>query len=714
MKPFSALTPAVSLTLILTLVLFLVLAVSLPGEVLVALVLMAGLTLVGALFMAWEAASRRKHPVGAEFGPDRSTGLFVAFTIMFSLLAFMSAPGLTFKDAGELSTSVLTFGVAHPTGFAGFTMIGKLAGLLPFGSVFFRLNIMSAISMALAGVAGIWIVHRLVGSGASRIVIAIVTGGGLLVSETAWLHATTTEVYAISLLGTAVVVALFLTVTASNELRHFALGAFATGLGAGFHLTWLIYGGFAGMVALAVLVHRRRITWSVLAISFVLVLLGAAVTAYLPVAAGRDPLWNWGDPSTLDGWVAHLTGRRIRQSFADQVGVFNPTVALVHLREVLSILWRSNGLLWAPAVFGVAWLARRRPSAVLVIGGIAVGDIVYAVIVNPMGIRDLQTPVVVMWAIPVAAAIGAHAVFDLVRMPRRILGIAIVLVLMSVQFMMSGAARDVSNAHGAHDMAQTFMSRLPPGAVVFTTSDDFSATILAVEAVESARPDVLPLVRQFLGDSRAVNRRIAAHKGIVGGEALEREAALHPFEANGESPSDAFVRAATLALQRGPVFVEMGEGVLDGRIRGSVEPFFPVMRLIPGPVGLSWSLNRLFVESVIEMVPSCDRWGRAYLGSVIRVFGTWLAQSGDSAGAESALMAAMALDPDSAKAVYNLAVIKYDQGLVGESLALLRRAVANNGAYARAYRRLAIVAGEMGRVELAERSARIAESLGER
>ena len=62
------------------------------------------------------------------------------------IVYFMTmAPGLQFIDSGELSTVAALLGIAHPTGYPLFTLIGWLFAHLPVGgTVIFRLNMMAA------------------------------------------------------------------------------------------------------------------------------------------------------------------------------------------------------------------------------------------------------------------------------------------------------------------------------------------------------------------------------------------------------------------------------------------------------------------------------------------------------------------------------------------------------------------------------------------
>src|SRR4051812_3806729 len=81
-----------------------------------------------------------------------SRPLYPAITV--SLVAFVvylqtMAPSVGFIDDGELATVCSTLGIAHPTGYPLFTLIGWVCSHLPIAStVIARLNIMAAIFTA--------------------------------------------------------------------------------------------------------------------------------------------------------------------------------------------------------------------------------------------------------------------------------------------------------------------------------------------------------------------------------------------------------------------------------------------------------------------------------------------------------------------------------------------------------------------------------------
>ena len=77
--------------------------------------------------------------------------------VLVALVAFAAAwlavmPGVAFWDTGELQAVAPLMGTAHPTGFPTYVLLGWLASVLlqPFGEPAFRMNIFSAICLAVA------------------------------------------------------------------------------------------------------------------------------------------------------------------------------------------------------------------------------------------------------------------------------------------------------------------------------------------------------------------------------------------------------------------------------------------------------------------------------------------------------------------------------------------------------------------------------------
>jgi hypothetical protein len=73
------------------------------------------------------------------------------FAIPFALYLRTLTPGVGTKDGFELQVVSATLGIAHPTGYPLFTLLGRLfITLVPFGSPAYRINLMCALFAALS------------------------------------------------------------------------------------------------------------------------------------------------------------------------------------------------------------------------------------------------------------------------------------------------------------------------------------------------------------------------------------------------------------------------------------------------------------------------------------------------------------------------------------------------------------------------------------
>ena len=118
---------------------------------------------------------------------------------VFAVYLRTLCPTLYWGDCGELALVAATMGIPHPTGYPLYCLLGKAwTLLLPFGTLVWRLNVLSALFGSLA-VACLY--------GAARAVklprpIAFTAAGLLAFSTTFWQQALITETYTLAALFT--------------------------------------------------------------------------------------------------------------------------------------------------------------------------------------------------------------------------------------------------------------------------------------------------------------------------------------------------------------------------------------------------------------------------------------------------------------------------------------------------------------------------------
>jgi hypothetical protein len=159
----------------------------------------------------------------------------------FALYAATAAPSVAtvFDDSLEFQVVLPTLGIAHPSGYPLYTLLGFLtAKLLPFRDPAGRVNLLSALAAAAAIGVFFLVARRIAGSRAAAAVAAV----ALAVSPVWWSQATLAEVYALHVLLAALFLYFLLRweesgprTTAARADRYLIAAALVAGLGMAHH-----------------------------------------------------------------------------------------------------------------------------------------------------------------------------------------------------------------------------------------------------------------------------------------------------------------------------------------------------------------------------------------------------------------------------------------------------------------------------------------------
>ncbi len=423
-----------------------------------------------------------------------------AFAAALALFASRAAPGVTFEDSGELATATVVWGVPHPPGYPLQMLVGRLWWE---GASFFTndparaLNLFSAVCAA--GAVG-WLASFTARLGA-RFGAAFATGALLALSTTFAAQAVVTEVYAL----TALVLVLLLR-EATTAQRPLTRSAFLFGLALCAHPVGLFT---APLVAVASARELRE--GSALAASMGRALaalaLGLSPYLYVPLAAARDPLVNWGRIDGVERLADHLL--RAQYSTGIERAVSNQ---LAFLAEQLAGQWP---LALGACVLALVCFPRRVPraafaSTVLTLVVAAAG--IFASVNYPLDLDAAKwrlagsyVPLVVL----VAALCGLGLVAlegALARLPRpaTALGIPLGVALLALPFPPRTLATSLDQraATWAEDYARETLAACPPNALLVLSgvgySDVLHFPLLYLQGCRGMRRDVLLVNRELL------------------------------------------------------------------------------------------------------------------------------------------------------------------------------------------------------------------------
>ncbi len=274
---------------------------------------------------------------------------YLVTLFVFIVYQLTLAPSIIQIDCGELAAVQYTFGIAHPSGYPLFTVLGYLFGLIPLPlSKIYQYNILASLYTSFAVFFIIKTFRAILSKltftnqeknnkkkkNVSPIILSklndlqislLSISGGLIAafSKTFWFQSTSVEVYSLHLLLLSIILyKSFLIANKEKTTRKdWILLAFFIALGFGNHLTTFLI-----LPALAYLFIKKEgfnknslITFSISSLTFIFTF--SLLYAILVFRALSKPLINWGNPINLENLIRHISG------FQYQVWMFSSSEA---------------------------------------------------------------------------------------------------------------------------------------------------------------------------------------------------------------------------------------------------------------------------------------------------------------------------------------------------------------------------------------------------
>mgnify|MGYP005851492233 CR=1 FL=1 len=340
--------------------------------------------------------------------------LFAASLGLLSLAVYLPSvgSGVLEADPGEFQLAAPLAGIAHPTGYPLYLILGwAWTRLLPLGSVAYRMNLLSAVFGALA----VGLAARLVLRLASQVPwwaawpAAAAASLVLAFSPTFWSQSLVAEVYTLQV---ALLMALLLaTLAAGPRPDRWWLVALVAGLGLTHHRTTVLYLPACGATLLLTRkdrVHPRHLVGSGLALTAPLFLY-----TYIPLRAPHTPyLRQWLSPDhallLYDNSLPSFVGFALGQPFGQSL-----TIQGLTQRAETALAWAGSELsplVWLLAVVGLAYLWRvNRTAAVLLAGGL-LPNLAFNLVYDIGDVHVLYVPVYALATVMAGAglAVATH------------------------------------------------------------------------------------------------------------------------------------------------------------------------------------------------------------------------------------------------------------------------------------------------------------------
>ncbi|MFQ5637571.1 MAG: protein O-mannosyl-transferase family [bacterium] len=239
----------------------------------------------------------------------RTQRLFAIAAFLIPLLTYVIflCPTIAAGDSAEFVTASKILGIPHPPGYPLYTLIGHLFTKLPFNSVAWRVNLSSAVFGALACFFVYLSLLRLTG----RNVPALAAAFGLAFSRYFWHYAEVAEVFVFNSFFAALLtyVLILIAKKRGEDLQSpvwFWLLAFLFGLALTNHHTIIL---LAPAMLFLMWKTQATLLWDKrnLAYAALFFCLGLTPYLYCPIAASAQPAVNWDNPNTLSHFIRLVT-----------------------------------------------------------------------------------------------------------------------------------------------------------------------------------------------------------------------------------------------------------------------------------------------------------------------------------------------------------------------------------------------------------------------
>jgi len=402
---------------------------------------------------------------------------FIAFLFPLLTYLFTLNPKLAFIDAGELITVCTTLGIAHPTGYPLFTIMGRIFSLFPIGSVAFRINIISSIFSSFASLFLFLYFYKIT----ARPFVSLSASLLFAFSRIVWHQSTSAEVYSI----TFCFVALLLFIHSCGAKNKLLFIAFTSGLALTNHMITITF--IIPFLIYLVVTREVKSVKSILLFA-VFFLLGASLYLYLPIRASLHPIMSWGKTVNLERFIWHITGKQYR------VWMFSGDIkeVLSNLLKFLKLLSQQYTIFLIPiGLLGVVYAFREERKWTIFLLVLFVVNVFYGV---NYSIPDIE-PYFIISIVAYTIFIFYGLVF-LVNW-KNILRYFLPVVLIAVLFLNFCNCNE-KGAFFANDMCMNLFSSVEPGGIVITNNWDYYSPSLYVRYIEGVRKDIVMVDKELL------------------------------------------------------------------------------------------------------------------------------------------------------------------------------------------------------------------------
>ncbi|NUM25524.1 MAG: DUF2723 domain-containing protein [Candidatus Buchananbacteria bacterium] len=431
-------------------------------------------------------------------------GASLVFTAVMAVYLLTLAPTITNEDGPEFVTAIHVLGIPHPPGFPLYLLIGKIFSFIPFGTLGWRINLMSAVFGALTAVMLYLIIQKTI----SRYVISFLVSLLLPFSLIFWSQSVTAEVYTLNTFFVALLIYLLMIWQQDQKDKYLYWFSLLYGLCLTNHTMSIV---LAPAFTLFILLVNKKIifNWRLIVKMFGLFCLGLSVYLYIPIRAWQQAVYNWGPITTWQDVVAHIT----RAKYGD-LNPFSSSYSKTGI--VLSFLYDIYRQFFWPTIIlaagGVVYFWKKNmPLAALTVGifllnsfgliylrkyGFALG------IDHTYRVYYLPAYFVLVWWLAIIIDYLYQFLLNTIKNNAKLKAVVqatllIILLSLPVSFVaMNFGQNDLSDYWLTYDYTKGLLSSLEPNSIYYFAYDGSLQTdteifaLIYFKMVENFRPDV--------------------------------------------------------------------------------------------------------------------------------------------------------------------------------------------------------------------------------
>ena len=499
---------------------------------------------------------------------------FIVFIVYVTTLA----PSVVEIDAGELATVQVLLGIAHPTGYPLFTLLGHLFSLIPFHfSKIYQLNLLTAIWCSLAVTVFVYtckfILDNLIvfefnnkaklqkeskkgkrkkGEDRKRefstpqkaIIeepvkyIASISAGLLLgFDRTFWNQGNAVEVYSLQaflfcLIIFSLLKAYITPIEERGLTKRWLIFAAILALGFSNHMTTLfVLPATAYLYFDKFRLKTAGIKRLLIMVFLIFLPIFAGIYLYLPIRASQGPVLNWGNPVDFERFFRHVSGWQFQVWFFKSTDVMKKQ--LVYFFSNLFLEFSIGILLCLYGIFSSYLKARKFFIFNIVL---LLFSLLYA---SNYDIVDIDSYFLLSYvALSFFALFGIVQIFSKLsfKQYKRSITTALIAICILIQLIFNYKENDLKDVYTFEDYSKSTLNSAKPNSIILTYLWDYLvASSYYFQLVEKYRPDVIVIDKELLRRSWYYGQINRQHPGVMDGVKTEVnmfEDALKPFERN--------------------------------------------------------------------------------------------------------------------------------------------------------------------------------------